>query len=429
MTLVELIITMGILAIVALAVSQVSIGFQSQFAAESLKRQAADNARTALIWMERDLRTAGYGIEPALTFDFNIFQGTTAIGVTYCNAMGGNIANTNCKRDNGAAGIDEIVFYARNPNYWGQDLQNDPEGQAWIVTAAAANSLTLRTHGAESFPKNQILQIVCPSASGVTYVSVLNTVTATVGLPTNLTTQAPQLTDPFRQDPGALPCITSGGARAFLVERYRYYVEPNMLLGDNTVGSKVPTLVLDKGVDRNLDGVIDGKDTIKVAAGIIDLQVAYTRPTAPPNGSPNPTLGIPARVGASAPIAYCRQQNWPFLTAAPIGCAGLSILDFTTGQGAKQYAGPPGGYGFMDLPVNDLRRQSPFNATINEVQLSVVARSIPQWRSRQTPTGPVNVLPALLNRPAGNVPLPYELSVGDTTVPVRNMRTRALSYF
>jgi len=429
MTLVELIITTGILAIVALAVSQVSIGFQSQFAAESLKRQAADNARTALIWMERDLRMAGYGMEPALAFDFNIFQGTTALGATYCNAMGGNIANTNCKRDNGAAGVDEIVFYARNANYWGQDLQNDPEGQAWMVTAAAANSLTLRTHGAESFPKNQILQIVCPSASGVIYASVQATVTATPGLQTTLTTMAAQATDPFRQDPGTLPCITSGGARAFLIERYRYYVEPNMLLGDNTVGSKVPTLVLDKGIDRNLDGNIDGQDTIKVAAGVVDLQVAYTRPTPPPNGSPPLTPGTPTRVGASGAITFCRQQNWPFLSANPIPCAGLNILDFTTAPGAKQYAGPPTGYGFMDLPVNDARRQSPFNATINEVQLSVVARSIPQWRSRQTPTGLVNVLPALLNRPAGNTVLPYELSVGDTTVPIRNMRTRALSYF
>ncbi len=424
MTLVELMVTTAVLALVALAASQVSIGFQQQYAAENLKRQAADSARTALVWIERDLRLAGYGMDPSLAFDFNIWRKTDGTGVNWCPTPGGNANQAGCLRDS-ITGPDELVFYSRDPFYWGSDLQGAPVGKAWSVLTGTATDLTLAAVGPnERFARNQILQLVCPGASQVVYVTVRDTTLANA---TVLNTMPVDNGDPFRQAPTSLGCINNGGARAFQVNRYRYAVE-NMLLGDNT--TTVPTLVLDTGTDRNLDNAVNMRDLVKVATGVMDLQVAYVRVNPPPGGSPTNTPGTLARVGGTSGtvITNCTNTTWP-ITAWTTCNTGMIVQNFV--NRATLYQGA-NGFGFAEYPLLDEPRQSPTYASIAEIQLAVVARSIPLLRDvqgRAIRTQLSNVLPASFNRPAGPTPIQFEMHVADTAVPIRNTRTRALSYY
>jgi len=431
MTLVELMVTVAVLALVATAAAQVSIGFQQQYAAENLKRQSADAARTALLWIERDLRLAGYGMDPSLAFDFNIFSRTTSAGATRCATVGDSAPqNPTCVRDHSVDGQpDELVFYARDPIYWGADLATNPEGRAWPVLAGSNSDVTLgNVSPLTVFPENQILQLVCPGAAQVLYASVAATrPPGTAVIPT----KNADAKDPFQQAPSGLSCVNAGGGRAFLVNRYRYAIE-NLFLGDNT--TQIPTLVLDTGTDRNLDGIIDTRDVIRVSVGVLDLQVAYVRLNPPPAGSLPLTPGTPARVGGTptVPLAFCNTgvgltPQWPLNQWIPCN-NGLIVQRFgvTAATNANKYPTFTG-FGFVDMPLLDEARQSPTFASISEIQVAAVGRSLPRWKAPGTPLF-VGNLPALMNRPAGG-PQQFEMHVADIAVPIRNTRTRALSFY
>jgi len=431
MTLVELMVTVAVLALVATAAAQVSIGFQQQYAAENLKRQSADAARTALLWIERDLRLAGYGMDPSLAFDFNIFSKTSAAGATRCINVGDSAPQPNCQRDHSVDGLpDELVFYARDPIYWGADLASNPEGRAWPVLAGSNNDVTLgNVSPVTVFPENQILQLVCPGGAQVLYASVASTrPPGTTVIPT----KNADAKDPFQQAPSGLSCVNAGGARAFLINRYRYAIE-SLFLGDNT--TQVPTLVLDTGTDRNLDGLIDTRDVIRVSVGVVDLQVAYVRLNPPPAGSQALMPGTPQRVGATpfVPLAFCNTgigvvPQWPLNQWIPCN-NGLIVQRFGVSAATNANKYPTfTGYGFVDMPLIDEARQSPTFASISEIQVAVIGRSLPRWKAPGTPLF-IDFRPQSMNRPQGAVKEQFEMHLADIAVPIRNTRTRALSFY
>jgi len=426
MTLVELLVTMAILAIVTVGVLQTLSGFQRAYKLGNYKRQAANYARVAHGYIERDLRLAGYGIDPALGIDFNIFSGSIAGGgSTDCTTAGGGQNSCATTQRDAVNGPDQLVFYARDPEYWVTDSPAiEPAGHAWTLRSTTGGTITVQGHGGDFFPKGQILQIVCNSAVDATYVTVANTVSnAGAAAPISITLEGTQPGNPFKQNgllSSANGCVQSALSaasavkpwpRVFLVDRYRYFIQ-NALLADNV--TRQPFLMLDKGVDRDGNGTVDDKDIIAVAPGVSDLQVAYVR--AQP---PNATL----KVGGTNPLRYC-VVNAPITQSTSGTCLdGLRIFDFNA-IGANRYDL----YGYMRgvFAAGSPVRNSADAGNIWGVDVAVVTRSLAEVRELE-PTDP----PRLLNRTV--VPNPpvgrFSYQSFQTVVPTRNMRSHTLSFY
>ncbi len=322
-----LIETMVAIAVSALVITGVVGAFLSQhraFYSSQRLRAAQSSGRAALLFVEDKLRIAGFGMDPALAFDFRFYNGT-------CPADVGT-----CRRDAVDAN-DELVFYARNPNYWvPSDTTADPVGRAWRVPAGTpitASALTIHAHANDTIPVGQILAVVCPGGRYYAYVTVGATFTqgSTEG-DAPITLAAADAANPFkRQDlaisPGsstpayfnsavtaaastivAADCFSSGQARVFQIDRYRFHVKP-VQVGTWPDGKKKydPYLMLDMGIDTNADTQIDENDEMVVAEGIEIMQVAYTLAN---SGLPTPTVGMTPGTAITFP------QGLPGLTTS-----------------------------------------------------------------------------------------------------------------
>jgi hypothetical protein len=402
-TLIETMVTVALVSLVMALTFQTLLGFRALTQATHLRRQTAATARQALRFLEQDLQGLAYGIEPALALDFTVYQGNGA----YCGASpGGDVTASPCpaQRDR-IDGPDELVFYARNPGYWGGDLGGPPEGKAWSIVAASSSDLTLDAHGGEYLGRGQLLQLVCSGGARHTYVRVRDSVSLTAAGATAIALESAVAGDPFTQNAGVFMTQCGSVARAFLVDRFRYYVDPAVVLAD---GSTAPFLMLDRGVDRNGDGVLDAKDLVPIAQGIVDLQVSYVRP--------QPAL---VEVGATSgtALAFCN------LTARPVNgptvCAGgLGVVQFSAGAGAADYQG------FSYLPGGGGLRGSPHAANVAAVHVALVARSSARAETRQSQ-------PLLLNRselPASAQDQPFFYSVAESAISTPNLQARGLSF-
>jgi len=431
MTLVELLVTVGVMGVVIAGIAQALNAFQTIYTVQSYKRQASAAGRQGLAVIERDLRAAGFGMEPGLAFDFSVYQGD---GV-FCGNVG---INTNpCAQPNNptsrdrATGTDNLVFYSREPNYWGGDTAGEPEGWAWQVVSGGGGSLTLKGHlFQQTLQFGQVLQVVCAGAAEQAYVTVGARV-VTSGNDDQLftvTLTADRAGDPYRQTTLATAggsCFVQNTARVFMINRYRYYVNPALLLPDGTTDS---FLMLDTGLDRNNDLAFTAADDIPVARGVVDLQIGYVRPDA------LGLLGATKEVGASVlagPLQACAVTIPAAAPAsplskilAPVSCNnGLGMLDFA--NSADRYAQ----YSFYPADSGDPLRKSEFAGNMTAVHVVVVARSEGAVRALAATRAP-----ATMNRtPASIVPdtalKPYAYSVQETMVPVRNtIAASMLSY-
>lgn len=449
MTLVELLVTVAVMGIVLVGVLQSLGAFQRIHVIQSHSREASEQARLGLATIERDLRMAGYGMESGLAVDLSVFLRTNTGGnsLSYCGATEGAFAGNPCLAAGGPNSRDRqdapdtLVYYMRNPGYWGGDTAGEPEGKAWSLVNVGAgpsfSTLTIFKHGAtapargELIPKGQILQIVCSGADKSAYVTVdatVNEASGGDGNPLTITLAPGNAGNPFRQNAvlgNSDACLRANTARVFLIDRFRYYIEPALQLPD---GTTAPFLMLDTGTDRNANGTLDAGDLIPVARGIVDLQVAYVRPQM---GVINRDVMVGATLGQD--LTYCSITStgvsWKISTlGAPEACAnGLGILDFNqifTTNGVNF------GYPALSYVVakkDGAGRLSEHAANIRAVRLALVARSVTSVKSVTTF---ISRPPNLLNR-AANPPdaEPYVYSVTDTVVPVRDVwGSRMLSY-
>jgi type IV pilus assembly protein PilW len=307
-SLIELMIALAVSATVIAGAVGAALAQQRAYYGTQRMRAAQSSARTALLFIQEKARMAGFGMDPALAFDFGVY--TPATGTCPPEANG-------CARDS-AGDSDELVFYSRNPNYWvPNDVVGNPVGRAWLISNVSSTTVTITAHGGEVFPAGQILAAVCPGGRYYAYMTVGATTPARGATAPAGTLQLPlaavDTTNPFkRQDlavsPGSDPpsyfngsasafaspptasgCFTSG-ARLFQIDRYRFHVRPVVVGG--FPGGKVkydPYLVLDMGIDTNLDGVIDASDELVIAEGVEIMQVAYSMANL---ALPTPTVGL-----------------------------------------------------------------------------------------------------------------------------------------
>ncbi len=326
-TLVEMLVALAASAVVLTVVIGAALAQQRAFFGSEKIRAAQSSARAAQLFLEEKLRLAGFGVEPALAFDFQFYTPDHYPSFP-CPAEAGG-----CPRD-ATDNNDELVFYERNPNYWvPNNLTDRPAGKAWRVQGLGDAKITVDVNQGDVFPAGQILAVVCPGGRYYTYVTVSQTTpaAAAAGFGGPGAQEVPLLpSDPLnpfrRQDilggatasdppsyfdqagnllaaPTPSACVSTGQARLFQIDRYRFHVRP-VVVGSFADGKTKydPYLVLDMGVDTNGDGDVDGADEMVIAEGVELFQVAYVLA--------NPALPTPA-AGASPGVAITFTPGMP----------------------------------------------------------------------------------------------------------------------
>ncbi len=288
-TVLELLVTTAILAIVMGAAAGVLLAQNSTMMRQSGNREAREQALLALDKLEESVRLAGFGIDPQLAFDFDYYNCKLGSG------SGSISQSTNCQaltRDS-ATTADELVLYYRNPSYntsaaTGCAGATNLVGNVWAVTAASASapSVTLTLHANDFINRGRILQLVCDDAATYTYVTVAaaassgscGSVSVSLENPITVTGLTGSTVSPYsRSDLLNNPCFNSGRARAFLVDRMHFFIHQDV----SNPNQPRPYLMLDSGMDiagpggTGPDGVLDDNDLVPVASDIEDFQVAY----------------------------------------------------------------------------------------------------------------------------------------------------------
>ncbi|HEX9573325.1 MAG TPA: hypothetical protein VF994_04470 [Myxococcales bacterium] len=317
-TLLELMVgaTMSLLVIGA-----VTAAFLSQnraFVALDLNRIAADAARDAFLEMEPSVRRAGFGLDPRYAFDFAYYA---------CPAA-------NCR--DSITGPDNIVFYARNPNYTYTlngatapdgtvcaNAQGCVTGNAYNVTITNAGGVytatpNLGTGAFRPLLQGQVLQFICPGAQAVTMATLAAT-PAQTGTP-NLSLVPTPATAPASNEPtkangfGANGCFVQPGVIMVLVDRFHYLIQAY---------AGVPWLVLDTGTDVDGSGVVDAGDYLPIAPGVEDVQFAYVM-----------NINAPAVPSGAAPPSSAPGKGPDAPTAGGVNAGNWVIADYFTGTGA-----------------------------------------------------------------------------------------------
>jgi type IV pilus assembly protein PilW len=272
-TLVELLVAMGIAAVVCAGALALLSSQQRAFRSSAGDRALQEAARTGLSELATNLRRVGYGIEPWLAIDVGPVAnappswpgGAPINSAGYPGGPPGTappactpvVAVTD--RDS-IAGSDEIVFHARDPGF-----------SRKLAAAPSASTLTLDAPLGSPLYQGQILQLMCGGAAMWVYVTVgsfADKGATQVQLQTDCATGFP-----YQQDLLSAGCFAAGyaNARVFKIDRFHYYVAR---YADSALqGGQRPYLMLDRGLWK------DGAPLVEpVAPDVEDLQVGYVFP-------------------------------------------------------------------------------------------------------------------------------------------------------
>ncbi len=416
-TLLELMISIAISSIVLASLFGVVQSQQTAFFQGHLQRAAQGSARAALTFVEQRLAIAGYGLDAPLAFDFQ-YYGSPTLSPTEDPPPCPALAPSGCPRD-AIDGSDELVFYARNGRYWVPDDRSgavQPSGNAWRVEGVDAGSVTITARPGDVFQRGRILQLVCKNAENWAYVTVADkaaSLNPTDPSSLRLTLFGSSDKNPFRRQAYAatVGCLTSGSARAFLVDRFRFHVRPVAV-----PGGYLPYLVLDTGLDVDLDGKVTEADETIVAEGIESFQVAYVLA----NGAvPGTTAGTPITFNAGA--AGASANGITLLGYDALADRPADAGEYETTSWYRYSVGP--------TPAIAPQRLTDHQANIRAVRITIVARGADPdpARARTDVLLPIlnqNQLPAWISATQ-----PYNRARVETTLPVRNMVVRAMNDF
>jgi type IV pilus assembly protein PilW len=304
-TLVEVMVSMVITAFVLLGAVMAMRSQQHSYKAGQWTREAQDSVRRAALVLEQRVRHASLGVDPAFALDFAYY----GIREPFRDASLCPPQMSGCPRD-ATQNSDELVFYVRDPAFRTQD---PPVGHAWALTGVTLNTATLSWKPGDAFPAGQILLAICRDPNKYAFFTVSRTATngALAGSPATSTTlqlEPVDANDPFRRqdvaagNPPIIPvdaCFSNG--YAYKIDRYRFHVRPVAV--DATRFE--PYLVLDMGIDRNLDGAVDANDEILVARGIEVFQVSYQLSNGATVGeTPGQAIAFADANGAVAPPVF-----------------------------------------------------------------------------------------------------------------------------
>jgi prepilin-type N-terminal cleavage/methylation domain-containing protein len=360
-SLIEVLISVAILAFVMAGISAVLIVQSKMSAKQELQRSLEENGRMAILDIARAVRQAGYGIAPTAAFDFDRYACATPGTATSCNGGG---------RDRFDA-PDELVVSYRDPSFYRNVTSITGGAGPW--TASMDRALTA------PLDAGRVIQLLCTGAEPSSYLAV--SAPAIVG-DTTLLLRAVTTADGYY--PAAAPsdgCF--GSAAMMLVVRERYYIAPDP-------SDALPSLWRDRGA----------VPPVLLDRGIEDLQITY-QIGAPPAGSPYATGGalavVPPETCAGAP-------GWIFGA-----CTG------TAEQPSETATAPD----WRNDPYDWPSRYTANAANVRAVGITVVAIS-----RLPTPDGTGDAAPALGNR-AARPQDKFKRSVLTVTEQTPNLLTRA----
>ena len=392
-TLIELLVALGAASIVIAAATLLLVSQQHLAQGSAADRSLQETGRIALDEIAANVRLAGFGIDPALAFDFgaqavvNMDRAPTGAAVSAASLA--CTSAVTCR--DSTTGPDELVLAYRNPAFVRALAAAPPAGGASLTIAGPLRSPLYR---------NQVLQVICFGGSQrwayVTvgqYVAPSANAQITVSLATAAGDQIPfqngYLSDPCFQavaPQGASPAAFAAAAKVYKVDRFRYHVASydasGNVVASGTAGAR-PYLMLDQGLR---DGSSNAVTTV-VAPDVEDLQLAYVLP----NSATAPTQLVGATTG----------------TAISAGVGGIDLA-------------PAGGSPAFSDAGGSARRTSQHPGNIRAVTISVVARS-PEPDLRV----PDASLPAAGNRDVRAGPPNYRRQLFETTAAVRNTDARA----
>lgn len=249
-TLAELLVGLVVTSIVMTATTATFIGVQRSYQAETEVKTITENGRGTLLFLERVLPLAGYGLDPRLAFDV---AGTVARdnqdvqGVTFTPAQAALP---------GAAGTivtDDLAFRFRDPAFLRAGRLNPGHSQ---LTVDSAIGLAL--------PVGKLLMVGCRGGADNAFVRV-----TVASNPTATTVAVANATGPFLSTAG--DCLTAAGAATspwvFLVQEHRLRIV-NLggrpwLVSFRDLGASVTDLSQD-----NFDPIAPDVEAFQVAFGM-----------------------------------------------------------------------------------------------------------------------------------------------------------------
>ena len=381
-TLIEVLISVAILAFVVAGISTVLMQQSRATAQQTGQRDLEEAGRQALLELARAVRLSGYGIAPTAAYDFDRYACSTPGDPSTCNCIG-----TTCFGRNRADGPDELVVAWRDPSFSRKATAISGGGSPYTVTLNAPLTRSIRA--------DRIVQLLCQGAEPSTYMAVNTTTAANAG---DISLRALQAADgwfPYTAPSDA--CFAS--AAVLLVERVRYHV------ANDTDG--VPALFRERG--RGVDEVL--------FRGIEDVQFIFNM-SSPPPGSPFGDAGtILADGGTTLP------DGGVLRALPPMDCGTPTGRRWTYGDCLSDAGSPPEDAGAPDWRNDQYDWPSRYNghpANIRSVTITVVARARSQ--NPDDPSG--DAVPALANR-AGRARDRYNRAVFSLTEPAPNLVTRA----
>jgi type IV pilus assembly protein PilW len=296
-TLVELLVGV-VVSLIAIAGAVVMLQGQTRsFQGSAADRALQETGRMALGAMSQDIAMAGYGVEPAMVFDFgqmtNVPMERAPQGAGKSVTFGGDSSGATgfacgpavtCR--DAIDGPDELVFQYRNPYF-----------NHRILKVTSSTVIEILGPLLQPIRSGQVLQAVCLGGDMIwAYVRASAEVSATqaqavpVGLDSGVNLEFPHQNEalanscfPTASPPAlanpATPVQRAEGPRLFEMERVRYFIQSYDAAGTvvnwNTPGSR-PYLMVDRGLLS-----ADGTPALEVVApDVEDLQVSYVFPLA-----------------------------------------------------------------------------------------------------------------------------------------------------
>jgi type II secretory pathway pseudopilin PulG len=298
-TLLELVIAIGMTALLIGASVTLLVNQQQAYQAGAADRGLQEAGQTALVVLGDRLRAAGYGVDPAYVLDFGDLASLPQQGLRSPQKLAAfqtyRCADpVRCRDRSAGPGSDEIVFYSRNPMF------------SRPVVSASGAAVRMRGDPTRPIRPGQILMVMClsgnrsrayvtaaaPTIAAVTPPNPANLVDVALA-PGVLT--AGRSTFPFQNDQLLDPCFSDGNAVVSQVDRHHYsvswFTDAGVQVAAQTVGAR-PYLMLDQGL---LDG---GGNPIltPVAQDVEDLQLTYFFPK---NAAAGPVRPSGAAAGTS----------------------------------------------------------------------------------------------------------------------------------
>lgn len=295
-TLAELLVSLAVVAVVMTLVLGFTLAQKGIVESGELERATTERSRDALFEIERNLRAAGFGVDPRFAFDFNSFRCTADDVVT------GEGGRPTCRDRRDTS--DSLVFLSRDPSYRIDpqgtggcgDANGCPQGRAWRLTGSGATTLSIEAREGDLFRRGQVLLAVCPKGFRWSMATVAETTQAAADGPLDLTLYEADSAAPTLESDFTHGCYGTG-ATVFAVRRLLYAIRTY---------DGVPWLVRDEGLDFDGDdsdpwAEEDPDDVVPLVPNVEDLQVAYVLErrvgAVPPDSDGNFVVGDDAAEG------------------------------------------------------------------------------------------------------------------------------------